>query len=137
MLSERWRLALRHRLAGGGGKPPQGGWTKEVWSEAFGEKAYLIRQVGCAETNASEPLMRCRNYILDDVESRVLAWHGDEFSREPVYWLSGIRHKDGVTARQAFGRNRRTCRPGVKGELQAEVLQEAEYRYRAQGRNNP
>jgi hypothetical protein len=38
----------------------------------------------------------------------------------PVYCLSGVRHKDGVTLIQAFVWNVGTCRSDVKGETQVE-----------------
>ncbi len=40
---------------------------------------------------------------------------------EPVYCLSGARHKGGVTLVEAFVRNVGTCRPDVKGETQVEA----------------
>ncbi|AWF82150.1 hypothetical protein BTJ40_15650 [Microbulbifer sp. A4B17] len=68
-------MALRYRFAGSGNKPPQGGQSKELWLEALGEKAYEIRQVRCVETNANEPLMRCRKRIT-------------KMMSKPVHWLS-------------------------------------------------
>ena len=39
---------------------------------------------------------------------------------EPVYCLSGVRHKDGVTLIQALVWNVGTCRSDDKGETQVE-----------------
>ena len=39
---------------------------------------------------------------------------------KPVYCLSGVRHKDGVTLIQALVRNVGTCRSDDKGETQVE-----------------
>ena len=43
--------------------------------------------------------------------------------RIPAYCPVGVRHKDGMTLIQAFGRNVGTCRFDVKGEIQVEDLQ--------------
>ncbi len=73
------------------------------------------------ETNNPEPLMRCRKYKL-------LSKQG-AFSipglvrREPVYCLSGSRHKGGVNMIWAFVWNVETCRSDGKGEIQVEAPQ--------------
>ena len=39
--------------------------------------------------------------------------------RTPIFWLRGIRHKDGVNLHQALVRNVRTCHCDEKGKYQA------------------
>ena len=71
------------------------------------------------ETNASEPLMTCRN-VFNRRRNRDLdfcpAGKGWEM---PADGPTGVRHEGGVTSRQASVRNAGTCRPDVKGETQA------------------
>jgi len=64
-----------------------------------------------------------------------LLW--DQLSGNLNYWLSGLRHKDGVNLMQAHMWNVGTCRTDVKGEAQVEAPQEPEYQSRAQGRSDP
>jgi hypothetical protein len=71
------------------------------------------------ETNASEPLMTCRN------SSRMTSQPGGEHvpglgQEVPVYCLVGVRHEGGVNMIQALVRNVGTCRLDAKGEVQAE-----------------
>ena len=88
------------------------------------------------ETNVNEPLMMCRKRS-DDVKTEGESLTRDKFGGRPVYCPSGIRHGEGVNLTQAFVWNVGTCRLDVKGETQAENLQESEYRCEAQGRMAP
>ena len=70
------------------------------------------------ETSASEPLMTCRKR-MDDVETGGKSLTRDQSGGWPDCCLDGIRHEGGVTLSQALARNVGTCRPDVKGEIQA------------------
>jgi hypothetical protein len=70
------------------------------------------------ETNASEPLMTCRN-PRGDVETGIKAWlPRARVGRVPADCPTGVRHEGGVTLRQASIRNTGTCRPDAKGATQ-------------------
>ena len=60
-LCQRWRTALRSRPAGADFKPPQAARVKSPGGERWGKRRKKFRQVSLKETNASEPLMTCRN----------------------------------------------------------------------------
>ena len=75
--------------------------------------------MGLEETNASEPLMTCRN-VLNRRRNRDLDFYPASKGWEvPADGPTGVRHEGGVTLRQAPIRNTGTCRPDVKGETQA------------------
>ena len=80
-----------------------------------GKGGNLFRQVGPEETNASEPLMTCRNVFNRDLDfcPASKGW------AMPAYGPTGVRHEGGVTSGQASVRNTGTCRPDAKGETQA------------------
>src|SRR5947209_13907033 len=63
-LYRRWRKALRNRSAGAGSKPPQAARVKSPGGERCGKRRKEFRQVWLKETNASKPLMTCRNGIV-------------------------------------------------------------------------
>src|SRR5258708_34661731 len=62
--------------------------------------------------------MRCGN-AKDDVETGGASRFRDEFGSSPGGCPSGIRHIGGAKPDQALVWNVRTCRPDVKGEVQA------------------
>jgi hypothetical protein len=70
------------------------------------------------ETNASEPLMTCRN-VLIDAETGIGLYPASKGWGVPADCPTGVRHEGGVTLRQASIRNTGTCRPDGKGEIQA------------------
>ena len=75
--------------------------------------------MGLEETNASEPLMTCRN-VLNRRRNRDLHFYLASKGWEvPAYGPTGVRHEGGVTSRQASVKNTGTCRPDAKGETQA------------------
>jgi hypothetical protein len=76
------------------------------------------RQVGSGEASESKPLMTCRNSI-DDVETGGVIFSRDKLGSCPEDCPSGIRHVSGAKPDQALVRNVRTCRPDVKGDVQA------------------
>src|SRR5499426_3078248 len=72
----------------------------------------------CAgETNASEPLMTCRNPTLTPKPGGIDGPGPGQTL--PADGLSGVRHEGGVTPAQALIRNVGTCRCDAKGEVQA------------------
>lgn len=84
-----------------------------------GKGGVLLRQVRLRETNASEPLMKCRK-AQDDVETGNHTWFPRaRVGRAPADCPTGVRHEGGVTLRQASIRNTGTRRSDVKGETQA------------------
>ena len=83
------------------------------------ERRKEFRQVWLKETNASEPLMTCRN-VFHRRRNRDLDFYPASKGWEvPADGPTGVRHEGGVTLRQAPIRNTGTCRPDVKGETQA------------------
>ena len=118
-LRERWGSAPRSRPAGAGFKPPQAAGVKSLRGERCWKRRELFRQVRLEETNASEPLMTCRN-VLNRRRNRDLYFCPASKGWEvPADGPTGVRHEGGVTSRQASGRNTGTCRPDAKGETQA------------------
>jgi putative transposase len=69
-LYRRWRKVLRRRPAGAVFKPPQAAWVKSSRGERCWKRRGSPRQVCLMKTNASEPLMTCRN-VKSDVETRI------------------------------------------------------------------
>jgi hypothetical protein len=84
--------------------------------ERDGKGGARLHQVRSGKTNASEPLMKCRNG-RDVVETRVGLLPWDEVWGRPVCCPGGGRHKGGVSPDQALMRNVGTYRFDVKGEL--------------------
>jgi hypothetical protein len=77
------------------------------------------RQVRSEETSASKPPMTCRN-SLDDVETRgMVVASGTSAGGALETGPRGIRLGGGVNLDQALLRNVGTCRPDVKGDVQA------------------
>ena len=75
--------------------------------------------MGLEETNASEPLMTCRN-VLNRRRNRDPDFYpASKGWAMPADCPTGVRHEGGVTSRQASVRNTGTCRPDAKGETQA------------------
>jgi hypothetical protein len=84
-----------------------------------GKGGGILRQVCLEETNASEPLMTCRN-VLNRRRNRDPDFYPASKGWEaPADCPTGVRHEGGVTLRQASIRNTGTCRPDAKGETQA------------------
>jgi len=71
------------------------------------------------ETNASEPLMTCRNVFHRRRNRDLVFYPASKGWGEPADCPTGVRHEGGVTLRQASIRNTGTCRPDGKGEIQA------------------
>jgi putative transposase len=69
-LYRRWRRVLRRRSAGAVFKPPQAARVKSSRGERCWKRRGSPRQVCLMKTNASEPLMTCRN-VKSDVETRI------------------------------------------------------------------
>ncbi len=84
-----------------------------------GKRRKKFRQVWPRETNASEPLMTCRN-VLYRRRNRDLDFHpASKGWGAPADCPTGVRHEGGVTLGQALTRNTGTCRFDAKGEIQA------------------
>lgn len=111
--------APRSRPAGADFKPPQAARVKSHRGERCWKRRKLFRQVGLEETNASEPLMTCRN-VFNRRRNRDLDFYpASKGWGLPADCPTGVRHEGGVTSRQASVRNTGTCRPDAKGETQA------------------
>ena len=118
-LYRRWGSAPRSRPAGAGFKPPQAARVKSPCGERCWKRRKLFRQVGLEETNASKPLMTCRN-VFNRRRNRDLDFYpASKGWGTPADRPTGVRHEGGVTSRQASVRNTGTCRPDAKGETQA------------------
>ena len=75
--------------------------------------------MGLEETNASEPLMTCRN-VFNRRRNRDLDFcPASKGWAMPADGPTGVRHEGGVTSGQASVRNTGTCRLDAKGEIQA------------------
>ena len=97
--------------------------SRAVVVSVEGKVAARPRQVRSEKTNESEPLMTCRE-LYQQRRNRDGRLTRDEAQWEPVYWLGGARHKDGVSSDQALLWNVRTCRSDAKRRAQAEGLRE-------------
>ena len=90
-----------------------------------GKGGARLRQVRFKETNASEPLMTCRNVYNRRRNREGVVGPGQGWGI-PDYCPTGVRHEGGVTLIQALVRNVGTCRPDVKGEAQADSLRKGQ-----------
>jgi hypothetical protein len=61
----------------------------------------------------------------------MLAW--DKAHRQPVYWVSGARHRDGAILIQALMWNCRNLAPRCEGRMPSAITQGREYRCEARG----
>ena len=84
-----------------------------------GKGGRSFRQVCLKETNASEPLMTCRNVSHRRRNRDLDVCPASKGWEVPADCPTGVRHEGGVTSRQASVRNTGTCRPDAKGETQA------------------
>jgi len=62
-----------------------------------GKGGHRARQVTPQKTNASEPPIRCRNRIVDAIETGLLSRAWDKVEEVPVFCLDGGRHAGGVS----------------------------------------
>ncbi|MBK7677087.1 MAG: IS66 family transposase zinc-finger binding domain-containing protein [Candidatus Accumulibacter sp.] len=90
-----------------------------------GKGGARLRQVRVKETNASEPLMTCRNVYNRRRNREGVIGPGQGWGK-PDYCPTGVRHEGGVTLIQALVRNVGTCRPDVKGEAPADSLRKGQ-----------
>lgn len=110
---------------------------ESVVVSVVGKGGATLRQVRIKETNASEPLMTCRNVSKRcrkrglDLCPVISGW------RKPADWPTGIRHEGGVTLIQALVRNVGTCRPDAKGAAQVDGLGESQRPMRGTGAETP
>jgi hypothetical protein len=75
--------------------------------------------VSIKETNASEPLMKCRNSI-GEIKTEGIRYFGIN-PGQPAYCPDGLRHKGGVNLIEALVWNLRTCSMMEREKAQAEV----------------
>ena len=61
-----------------------------------GKGGHRARQVTPQKTNASKPPIRCRNRIVDAIETGLLSRAEDEVDGAPVFFLDGGRHVGGL-----------------------------------------
>jgi transposase InsO family protein len=101
-----------------------------------GKGGARLRQVRIRETNASEPLMTCRN-VSSDVETGTRISVPRSGWGRPAYRSTGVRHEGGVTRIQALVRNVGTCRPDAKGEPQAAATARGRVPMRDTGAESP
>ena len=118
-LYRRWGSAPRSRPAGAGFKPPQAARVKSLRGERCWKRRKLFRQVCLEETNASEPLMTCRNVFYRRRNRDLDLYPARKGWGTPADYPTGVRHEGGVTSRQDSVRNTGTCRPDAKGATQA------------------
>ena len=80
-----------------------------------GKGEHQARQVTTQKTNVSEPLIRCRNIIVNAIETRLhsLAW--DKVWEEPVFCPDGGRHRGGVSWERGGCAERGNRVPGCQG----------------------
>jgi len=78
------------------------------------EKAGQTRQVSAGETNASEPLMKCRKR-REVIETGLQSLARDEARGKPADCPSGDRHEGGVNPVQALVRNVVSTRTECEG----------------------
>ena len=112
-------MASRSRPAGADFKPPQAARVKSPGGERCGKGGSKLRQVRLEETNASEPLMTCRNVFRRRRNRDSDFCPASKDWEAPADCPIGVRHEGGVTLRQASIRNTGTCRPDAKGATQA------------------
>src|SRR3954465_7645045 len=94
-LSRRWGTALRSRPAGAGFKPPQAARVKSPGGERCWKRRKLFRQVGLEETNASEPLMTCRNVFNRRRNRDPHFYPASKGWTMPADGPTGVRHEGG------------------------------------------
>jgi hypothetical protein len=75
--------------------------------------------VSIKETNASEPLKKCRNSI-GEIKTEGIRYFGI-IREQPAYYPDGLRHKGGVNLIEALVRNLKTCSMMVREKAQAEA----------------
>ena len=84
-----------------------------------GKGGRSFRQVCLKETNASEPLMTCRNIFYRRRNRDLDACPASKGWEVPADGPTGVRHEGGVKPDQALVRNGRTCRLDAKGDVRA------------------
>jgi hypothetical protein len=93
--------------------------VKSQGGERYGKGATRSRHVSIEETNASEPLMKCRNSI-GEIKTEGFRHFRDKSGGQPAYCPDGLRHKSGVNLIEALVWNLRTCSMMVREKAQAE-----------------
>jgi hypothetical protein len=108
-------VALRRRPVGGGVKPPRAALAEDRRGERRGKGSVRAVRCGIRKTNASEPLMKCRE-VGSDIETGVSMQSRDGVWRVPTYWPDGVRHAGGVSLVHGFyGERGKACADTVLG----------------------
>lgn len=88
--------------------------TARVVSDC-GKGERQARQVTPQKTNASEPPIRCRNRIVNAIETRLLSRVWDKIWEAPVFCPDGGRHAGGVSWERGGCAERGNLVPGCQG----------------------
>ena len=110
--------SLGFRQSGADPKPLQAAVVKSDGGERCRKVGTRSRQVRSREASESEPSMKCRKRIRRCQNRGLASLPG--LARGLLEGCpSGIRHVGGAKLDQAFAWNVRTCRPDIKGDVQA------------------
>ena len=82
-----------------------------------GKGGHRARQVTPQKTNASKPPIRCRNRIVDAIETRLLSRVWDKVEGAPVFCLDGGRHAGGVSWERGDCAERGNLALGCQGRI--------------------
>lgn len=82
-----------------------------------GKVEHQARQVTPQKTNKSEPPMRCRNRIVDAIETGLLCLAWDKVEGAPVFCLDGGRHAGGVSWERGDCAERGNLALGCQGRI--------------------
>ena len=74
-------------------------------------------QVTPKKTNKSEPPMRCRNLVVNAIETRLFRRVWDKVEGEPVFCLDGGRHRGGVSWERGNCAERGNLALGCQGRI--------------------
>jgi hypothetical protein len=80
-----------------------------------GKGEQRARQVTPQKTNASEPPIRCRNLVMDAIETGRQSRARDKVWEEPVFGPDGGRHRGGVSWGRGDCTERGNLAPGCQG----------------------
>ena len=82
-----------------------------------GKVEHRARQVTPQKTNASKPPIRCRNRIVDAIETGLLSLAWDKVEGAPVFCLDGGRHAGGVSWERGDCAERGNLARGCQGRI--------------------
>ena len=82
-----------------------------------GKVEHRARQVTPQKTNASKPPIRCRNRIVDAIETGLLSLAWDKVEGAPVFCFDGGRHRGGVSWERGDCVERGNLARGCQGRI--------------------